>query len=110
MMARTVRAKTPVKLKTTSKPSLKVSTSETSFKLFAPQAARVSVAGSFNNWDTVSLSGKKDAKGNWIVKASLKPGNYEYKFFVDGSWLLDPQCKSNVCNSFGTQNSLIIVK
>ncbi|MFA6216486.1 MAG: isoamylase early set domain-containing protein [Candidatus Omnitrophota bacterium] len=110
MMARMVRAKTTLKSKTTSQSITKTKSSEMSFKLFAPQAARVSVAGSFNNWDTSSFIGKKDSKGNWIVKASLKPGSYEYKFFVDGSWLLDPQCKSNVCNSFGTQNSKLIIK
>ena len=34
------------------------------FKLSSPKAKKVSVAGSFNNWDTTQLSAKKDVKGN----------------------------------------------
>jgi 1,4-alpha-glucan branching enzyme len=79
------------------------------FKLFSPKAKKVSVAGSFNNWDTTQLSAKKNAKGDWAVKVNLKPGRYEYKFFVDGSWINDPSA-SAIFNSFGTQNSVVEVK
>ncbi|MFA5100231.1 MAG: isoamylase early set domain-containing protein [Candidatus Omnitrophota bacterium] len=88
----------------------KATTKLTPFKLFAPQAKKVSVVGSFNNWDTKKVSAKKDTKGNWTVKVGLKPGRYEYKFFVDGSWVNDPKCSSAVYNSFGTQNSVVEVK
>ncbi len=84
-------------------------TKEAVFKFFAPQAKRVFLAGQFNNWNTSSLSAKKDAKGNWSVKVALKPGKYEYKFFVDGSWVNDPNA-SYIPNSLGTQNSVIEVK
>lgn len=80
------------------------------FKLYAPQAKRVSVAGSFNKWDIGSLSAKKDSKGNWKAKVSLKPGRYEYKYVVDGSWVNDPCNTSNVTNNFGTQNSVVEIK
>ncbi|HTY45122.1 MAG TPA: isoamylase early set domain-containing protein [Patescibacteria group bacterium] len=82
----------------------------TEFKLFAPQAKRVNLAGDFNNWDISALSAKKDSKGNWAVKASLKPGRHEYKFYVDGSWVNDPRCKNYASNNFGTQNSVVEVK
>jgi 1,4-alpha-glucan branching enzyme len=82
----------------------------TEFKFYAPQAKRVSLAGSFNNWDTKKLLAKKDSRGNWSAKVNLKPGRYEYKFFVDGSWLSDPRCSSCVTNSFGSQNCVIEVK
>jgi len=82
----------------------------TEFKFYAPQAKRVSLAGSFNNWDTRALSAKRDSRGNWMVKVNLKPGRYEYKFLVDGSWLNDPHCKSCVSNAFGTQNCTIEVR
>lgn len=82
----------------------------TRFQLFAPQAKRVSVAGSFNNWDTKKVSAKKDTKGIWTVSVSLKPGRYEYKFFVDGSWVNDPKSPAAVYNSFGTQNSVVEIK
>jgi len=82
----------------------------TEFKLYAPAAKKVSVAGSFNKWDVKSLAAKKDSKGNWVVKAGLKPGKYEYKFLVDGSWANDPNCTSCVINSFGTHNCVVEVK
>lgn len=82
----------------------------TEFRLSAPQAKRVSLAGTFNNWDTASLSAKKDAKGSWTVKVDLRPGRYEYKFFVDGSWMNDPSCRGCISNSFGSQNCIMEVK
>ncbi|MFA5356999.1 MAG: glycogen-binding domain-containing protein [Candidatus Omnitrophota bacterium] len=85
-------------------------TKPTEFKIYAPQAKRVNLAGSFNNWNTAKVPAKKDSKGNWKAKVSLKPGRYEYKFFVDGSWLNDPSCNSCIANSFGTQNCTIVVK
>ncbi|MCX5700502.1 MAG: glycogen-binding domain-containing protein [Candidatus Omnitrophica bacterium] len=80
------------------------------FKLYAPQAKKVILSGSFNKWDAKKLAAKKDSKGNWVVKTSLKPGRYEYKFFVDGAWINDPRCTSCVPNSFGTHNCVLEVK
>lgn len=80
------------------------------FKLSAPSAKKVSIAGSFNSWDPNALPAKKDTKGNWKIKTTLKSGRYEYKFFVDGNWISDPKCKSYAYNPFGTQNCIIEVK
>ena len=79
------------------------------FRIHSPKAKKVAVAGCFNKWDTKELPAKKDTKGNWVVKTSLNPGKYEYKFFVDGSWVIDPKAGA-VLNSFGTQNSVLEVK
>ena len=80
------------------------------FKLQAPQAKKVSLVGSFNNWNTKGLAAKKDSGGHWAVKVNLKPGRYEYKFLVDGNWVNDPHCNQYVPNSFGTQNCVIEIK
>lgn len=82
----------------------------TEFRLAAPTAKKVSIAGSFNNWGTNDLPAKKDSKGDWSIKVDLKPGKYEYKFFVDGSWINDRQCTTCVPNAFGTQNCVIEVR
>jgi len=79
-------------------------------KISAPKAKKVSVAGTFNNWDTKNNLAKKDTRGNWAVKLDLAPGKYEYKFVVDGAWLNDPKCSNVVGNSFGTQNSVLEIK
>lgn len=82
----------------------------TEFRLHAPSAKRVNIAGTFNNWSANGLTARKDSRGNWSIKVNLKPGRYEYKFLVDGSWLTDPHCTSCVSNTFGTQNCVIEVK
>jgi 1,4-alpha-glucan branching enzyme len=80
------------------------------FKLYAPHAKKVSVAGNFNGWSTKSNSAKKDLQGNWTAKVDLTPGKYEYKFFVDGVWMNDPRCSNMITNNFGTQNCIIEVR
>ncbi len=86
------------------------STKTMEFRLNAPRAKRVSLADDFNKWNTKNLTARKDMSGNWIVKATLRPGRYEYKFFVDGSWINDPRCTWTVYNTFGSQNSVIEIK
>lgn len=90
----------------------KISSSKTaSFKLHAPNAKKVAVAGSFNNWNIKDLNAKKDTKGYWSAKVNLKPGRYEYKFFVDGTWVNDPHCSAGcITNSFGSQNCVLEIK
>ncbi len=80
------------------------------FKLIAPYANSVSVGGDFNNWDVIANTMKKDWKDDWAVSLSLKPGRYEYKFYVDGTWQNDPGCETCVPNQFGSTNSVIEVK
>jgi len=82
----------------------------TDFKIYAPQAKKVSIAGSFNNWNTRMFTARKDSKGNWTAKVNLRPGRYEYKFFIDGSWTNDPTCSWLVPNTFGTQNCVVEIK
>ena len=50
------------------------------FKLSAPAAKRVSIAGTFNNWSIDSNMAKKDAKGTWSLKMNLRPGKYNISF------------------------------
>jgi len=80
------------------------------FKLYAPTAKKVMVAGSFNKWDTKKIAAKKDTKGSWSAKVALRPGKHEYKFIVDGSWTNDPRCTTCVANSFGSHNCVVEVK
>ena len=80
------------------------------FSLNADKAAQVALVGDFNNWSQTSHPLKKNKKGVWEKSLMLDIGRYEYKFFVDGSWLNDPKCNSCVGNSFGTSNCVMEVK
>jgi 1,4-alpha-glucan branching enzyme len=53
---------------------------------------------------------KMDEEGIWRISLALNPGQYEYRFFVDGEWQNDPNCFSPAENPFGTSNSLKIVR
>ncbi len=80
------------------------------FKIAAPGANEVGIAGTFNGWDEHRHPLNKKAGGFWEKTIMLAPGRYEYKFIVDGVWRLDP-ANSNFCdNTFGTRNSVITVE
>ena len=83
---------------------------KTEFSLSAPQAQSVFVAGDFNQWNPSSHPLKMDAQGVWRILLILNPGQYEYRFLVDGEWQNHPSCIPSVENPFGTSNSLKIVK
>ena len=50
---------------------------------------------------------KKGSAGTWKKTKMLTEGVYEYKFFVDGEWTLDPECPDTTSNKFGTENNVI---
>ena len=85
-------------------------TKKIEFKYSAPGARWVGVAGDFNGWKADALTAKKDKTGVWRAAATLSLGTYEYKFVVDGSWLVDPSCSRRTINAFGAENSVLVVK
>ncbi|MGE5279798.1 MAG: isoamylase early set domain-containing protein [Deltaproteobacteria bacterium] len=80
------------------------------FKITAPDANWVGVAGDFNRWDPASLTAKRDRKGLWKASVSVPSGTYEYKFVIDGNWITDPKCSRRSVNNFGSENSVLVVK
>jgi type 1 glutamine amidotransferase len=52
-------------------------------------AEQVVLSGSFNNWNEAELPMNK-VGGSWQTEIAILPGNYEYKYIVDGVWNLDP--------------------
>jgi len=80
------------------------------FALDAPQQKDVRVTGEFTNWSREGLAMDKDAAdGLWKIVVDIAPGEYEYRFIVDGVWIRDPNNKDYVRNEFGQENSLLIV-
>ncbi len=89
--------------------SKKQKAKKTEFNLLAPSAQSVFLSGIFNQWDLSSHPLKRDKNGMWKTSLNLNPGQYEYRFFVDGEWQNDPNCCDFVGNPFGTSNCLKIV-
>jgi len=80
------------------------------FNFSAPHAEKVFLAGSFNMWSTASDPMKKNANGLWEKIKYLPEGTWEYKFFVDGEWVLDPECGQIFITGHGAENSVIEVR
>ena len=77
------------------------------FRVFQPRARRVSVCGEFNGWSPEANPMELQGEGRWQTVVALKPGQYQYKFVIDGEWMPDPEAKQNVFNPFGTLNSMV---
>lgn len=73
-----------------------------------PFAKRVILSGTFNNWDEESIHMKRKAD-TWEIHLSLPPGEYEYKFIVDGMWIEDPANREKRRNQHDTYNSVLRV-
>jgi chromosome partitioning protein len=75
------------------------------------RAARVLIAGDFNNWTPESTPMVKTAgPGTWTMSLPLRPGRYRYRFIVDGKWVTDPNNKYVEANQFGELNNIVEVK
>ncbi|MBA3051917.1 MAG: hypothetical protein FP827_02320 [Candidatus Omnitrophica bacterium] len=86
------------------------------FRLDAPSAKTVFVAGDFNGWE-YNVSGqraialKKNKYGGWEALADIPSGRYTYKYVLDSyTWILDPHNPLTVDDGTGNVNSLLIVK
>ena len=67
----------------------------------------VYLAGSFNNWDAQRHKMKDTRQnGKYTITLMLPSGEYEYKFVINGNWVVDPECQDWVRNSLGTLNSV----
>ena len=82
------------------------------FVLVAPQAARVSLVGDFNDWDPAATPMERTPTGGtWSVVVPLKAGRHEYAFVVDGKqWLPDPSAPLAPVDGLGAPNSVVLVR
>ena len=78
------------------------------FRIDAPNAKEVFLAGEFNSWSSNTLPMHKK-EGIWQVTIPLRPGAYQYKFVVDGNWMEDPENPAKTSNGYGGYNSCITI-
>ncbi len=71
-----------------------------------PNARKVFVAGSFNDWDGNGLQMKKTV-GGWALRMYLQEGTHAYKFIVDGNWMTDPANPDVRPDGNGNMNTFI---
>lgn len=82
------------------------------FELVAPKAARVSLVGDFNGWDTAATPmTSQGADGTWTVFVPLQPGLHTYSFVIDGThFLADPSAPVAPDDGYGHQSSVVVVR
>ena len=71
---------------------------------------QVFLSGSFNNWQMNKPMKEKNGTGVYSCRLLLEPGEYQYKFVVNGQWRLDSENPCFVPNGFGELNSLLQVE
>jgi 1,4-alpha-glucan branching enzyme len=92
---------------TRNKSSRKDGSQKVRFQLRAPSKSKVFVAGSFNGWDPSANRLRRNGNGAYAANIMLPPGHHEYKFVVDGEWLIDTENPAWAPNNLGSLNSVI---
>lgn len=81
-----------------------------SFKLKGfENAKKIILTGTFNRWNEQIFVMNKVSDG-WELTLQLNPGEYEYKFIVDGKWMEDPNNPSKKANEYDGYNSVLNIK
>ena len=79
------------------------------FGIAAPEARQVFLAGEMTDWDAGKREMRRDASGTWHVTLDLEPGQWLYKFVVDGQWVQDPATQDHDADGQGGQHSFVFV-
>lgn len=78
------------------------------FRLDAPDAQQVSLAGDFTGWKA-EYQLVQSSSGVWTIVVPLNQGMHEYAFIIDGEqWVSDPLAPA-VQDGFGGMNSKVAV-
>jgi 5'-AMP-activated protein kinase regulatory beta subunit len=80
------------------------------FTVQAEANSQIFVAGSFNDWSP-SKNPLTSKNGDEFYEGSilLPKGTYEYKFIINDTWCVDPECSEWVVNDLGSLNSVLVV-
>jgi enterochelin esterase-like enzyme len=79
------------------------------FSLEAPEARQVFLAGEMTDWERHKQAMTRGADGIWRLQLDLAPGQWLYKFIVDGRWVHDPATPDHDADGQGGQHSFVFV-
>jgi len=85
------------------------------FGLYAPNAHRVSLIGTFNSWAPGVMPLQHTPAGWWQVALTLPTGRHEYRFWVadnahpDGDWRIDPENPLRVESGYRQPHNFVVV-
>ena len=79
------------------------------FRVQAPGAAVVEVAGEFNGWGRNKLLLAPVGGGWWELRVPLDPGRYQYVYLIEGEAVVPPESTIKIDDGFGGQNGYLEV-
>ena len=81
------------------------------FAVAFPDARSVSLAGTFNEWSTVTHPFVLVPSGLWTAVVPLPPGEHLFMYVVNGDqWLSPPLAHDYAEDGFGLKNGIVIVR
>jgi hypothetical protein len=81
------------------------------FQFRSAEAASVSVAGTFNDWDPARAPMVRGENGEWRLQLVLPPGKYEYQYVIDGRrFVPDPEALERQNDGYGGENAVLRLK
>ncbi len=69
-------------------------------------AKTVKLVGDFTQWQEQAIALQKEDDGIWRTTLKLEPGEYHYRFLVDGEWFDDEGCDYYAPNPYGGRNAV----
>lgn len=77
------------------------------FRIAAPGASVVNLAGQFNGWSPEATELVRGDDGLWSVTLALNPAvKHRYKYLIDGLWIPDPANPNAEPDGYGGFNSI----
>jgi len=83
---------------------------EVEFRFFRPDSHSAGVAGDFNDWQADKLPMQPLGNGWWAARARLQPGEYRFRYNIDGHWFTDYAAYGVERGPLGYNSLLVIPK
>ncbi|MGD9141823.1 MAG: polymer-forming cytoskeletal protein [bacterium] len=80
------------------------------FLYYNPDAEYMALTGDFIDWDPEGIAMVRDEYGTWTTLYSLPPGEYKYKFIIDGEAVPDPDIAEKVPDGMGGWATPLVVE
>lgn len=87
----------------------KVTIEKTYYLRYRPRGpvSSVELVGSFSSWQPITMIRQDD--GSFLAELRLAAGIYEYKFRVDGQWVVVPATGAGMLSTHESGNSVLWV-
>ena len=91
--------------------SISVNGNKVNFIYYNPDAEKVALVGTFNDWDANANLMVKNKDNYWTIQIELIPGTYYYKFVInDIEWKADPSNENKMDDGYGRMNSVLEIQ